>query len=92
MTYLVAGVEGIRCIKLALGLAAAIRQRNRPHEQGLMMNLRLPAHRAAVGLPLARGAESASASVPQLEIRVALGRAREALVHVAVVGRLLKCK
>lgn len=74
MAYLVAGVEGVRRVKLALGLAAAVRQRDRSHERGLMLNLRLADHRTAVGLPLARGAESASASVPQLEIRIALGR------------------
>lgn len=92
-TYFVARVEGIRRVQLALGLAAAVRQRGRPDERLMMeLHLRSGVHRAAVRLSLAIAAavSDRAAGVPQLEIRVALWRAREALVHVAVVGRLTK--
>lgn len=74
-TNLVASIKGIRCVKLALGLAAAIWQRGRSHERLMMMNLGLSAHRATVGLPLAGAAKSVTVSMTmtQLEIGIALG-------------------
>lgn len=88
--YLIAGVKAIGGIQLALGLAAAIWERGRSDERLMMkFEFRSGLHRVAVGFPLA--GEMRSASVPELEIRVALRRAGKALVNMTVVRRLKKC-
>lgn len=62
-SYLIAGVKTIRGVELALGLAAAIRQRGRSDERLMMeFEFRSRFHRVAVGLPLA--GEMRSAAVP----------------------------
>lgn len=85
--YLIAGVKTIRSVQLALGLAAAVRKRSRPDERlVLKFEFSCGLHRVAVGFPLA--GEVRYTSVSELEIRIALRRAREALVNMTVAIRL----
>lgn len=86
-SYLIARIKTVRCVQLALGLAAAIRERGRSGER-LLVKFEFSAdlHRVAVGFPLA--AEMRRDPVSELEARVALRRAGKALVNMTVVRRL----